>query len=659
MRSLIKSVTLVLIMLFLAAPFIAAQVNQVTLADLKINPTFEHIAIHMDIVGDDNLDSSLEIEYRLRGTTNYYPAAMTLRATPDMIVSETSLLMNFHAGSAMHLLPYSVYELRLTLHDPDGGGQVIETEAVTRKFPTTENSTDIIYVVPGNGGGDGSLANPYQGLQLAATSAQAGQIIEVADGIYSPFFLNESGTENQPIVMRSTNLHGAVIDGGNISTGVVTIGVFNDSIQHIILDGFEIRNGRWAIDAQNTQYFTVRNNKLNDVDWGIYNRRQNGWEHDQFITNNEFVGRTFWPQTGGEIPSERAIDVRGNRNVISYNTISDFGDGITTDGPPYKVSYALDIHHNDITRIVDDLIEIDGSVSNARVYKNRGYNGRMGVSVAPVFGGPAYIFRNEFYNLEYSSIKMNREPAGLIIINNSMVKINRGLTSNAGWQNTIFKNNAVLSSQYVMEEYGLVAGSTDDWDHNGYHSERSGTSDGPWFKWDNIRYNNIAALTSSGITEANTIGIDYSDFVDLSLPAAYAIEALPNDHDFMPTSNSTLIDAGLAFDNILDFDEIINSPDIGVYELGQPTPNYGRDFNNICERIDLATRTWNGSKNIGWYHPQNWTPCGVPSIETTVTVPGGLSKYPFVNTNINISDLYLTNDGKVNLMENVELKLND
>ena len=60
-----------------------------------------------------------------------------------------------------------------------------------------------------------------------------------------------------------------------------------------------------------------------------------------------------------------------------------------------------------------------------------------------------------------------------------------------------------------MEEFGLVAGSEDDWDYNGYNSLRSGTAGGPWFKWDDIRYNNIAALTTNGITEAHTIGADF------------------------------------------------------------------------------------------------------------------------------------------------------
>jgi len=345
--------------------------------------------------------------------------------------------------------------------------------------------------------------------------------------------------------------------------------------------------------------------------------------------------------------------------VVSYNTISDFGDGISTDGPPYKISYALDIHHNDITRVVDDLIEIDGSISNTRVYKNRCYNGRMGVSVAPVYGGPAYIFRNEFYNLEYSTIKMNRKPAGLVIVNNSAVKLDRGLTSNSGWQNTIFKNNAVLSGHYVMEEYGLVAGSNDDWNYNGYHSQRAGISAGPWFKWNNIKYNNIGALTASGVTEANSRAIDYADFITLSTPTAYAIEALPSNQNFLPTSNSNLIDAGVPFDNLNIKDGITGLPDIGAYEFGQTTPHYGHDFATVCDRINLATRTWNGSVSKGWYDPKNWTPCGIPSTFTVVTIPGGLSKYPFVNTDTFIGDLFLTGNGKLDLANDTVFKIGE
>jgi len=111
----------------------------------------------------------------------------------------------------------------------------------------------------------------------------------------------------------------AIVDGGNTSSGVIVLGDFTtDSLQHIIIDGFKIQNGRYGIDAQHTQYITIKNCWIEDVTWGYYNRRENGWEHDQYITNNYIEGRTAWP-TGGS--SHRAVDIRGNRNVVSFNTI--------------------------------------------------------------------------------------------------------------------------------------------------------------------------------------------------------------------------------------------------------------------------------------------------------------------------------------------------
>ncbi|MFT6333858.1 MAG: hypothetical protein ACI86M_001566 [Saprospiraceae bacterium] len=628
-------------------------VDGLTLGNIIYTSTFEHIAIHTNIEGDDNKNSTITIEYRLTGTEDYLLGAIAMRASPEMIVGESALGMNFHAGSAMHLLPNSSYDLRLTIADADGGSQVIEETVSTKKFPSANDSEQIKYVVPGNGEGDGSIANPYKGLQTAADNLQPGDILEVGDGVYGEFSLTTSGTESEPIVIRATNLHGAVVNGNNTVSGVVTLGTASDSLQHIILDGFEIKNGAWGIDAQNTQYIAVRNNKINDVDFGFYNRRENGWEHDQYLNNNEIIGRTLWPQLDGNIPSERGIDIRGNANVISNNSISDFGDGISTDGPASQNSYALDIHNNYITRVVDDIIEVDGTISNTRVYRNKGLNGRMGISVSPTFGGAVYIFRNELYNLETSAFKMNNQTAGLVILNNSIAKSDRGLTSSEGWQNTIFKNNVVLSGHYVFEEFGLVNGSIDDWGNNAYLSIRAGTTAEPWFKWDGVKYNTMADIVNSGLTEINSFETTYSDFVSVVIPANYDTEALISDFNFMPSMNSNLVDVGVLFENIFVNDIEGIMLDVGAIEQGKPSPSYGHDFGIVCERNDMSSRIWNGNISIGWYHPSNWTPCGVPEKITDVTIPGALVKYPFVNSDIFAKNAYVVGNGQLEITNDI------
>lgn len=568
-----RYLSLIIFLSFSIIAQLSAQ-NAVTPIDYRIDNSFYHIGINYTIEDDINLNSQLTLEYKVKGSSQYLSGALSMRAHPELIIDGIQQDLNYHAASACFLTPDTEYDIKLNLTDPDGGDVVTEFTTKTKSFP--EYGTNVKYVSPGNGGGSGSLSNPFLGLQEAADNATAGDHFMVNDGTYSDFDLNVSGTENNPISFVSSNLHGAVIDGNNISTGILELGVFNDSLSYIMIDGFKIQNGRWGIDAQNTIHLTVQNCFIEDVDYGIVNRRANGWEHDQYFYNNTISGRTNWPQSG--IPGERGIDIRGNNNVIAYNSINNFGDGISTDGPPYKTSYSLDIYNNDITEVVDDLIEVDGTVSNTRVYNNRGFNGRMGVSLAPIFGGPCYVFRNQFYNLETSAYKMNRGPSGLVIVNNSSVKILNGMSSDSGWQNTYFRNNLIVGSRYCFEEYGLVTGSNDDWDYDAFLSTRSGTSGNEWFKWDNVRYTDVDALNASSLLEENALEMDFSDFEDISIPASYTTSYNPSQRDLSPTSNSMAIDQGAYIENLNDPYVTDALTDLGFHEYGQNLPEYGADY---------------------------------------------------------------------------------
>jgi len=374
-----KQLILITALLLCTFNLVVAQ-NAVTPGNIRIDPTFEHIGILYNISGDANLNGSLQIEFREQGAGAYRKGAVTMRSHPGLVIDGDGYNANHHAGSAMFLQPNTTYQIRLTLSDPNGGGTTTTVSATTRSYPTESNN--FRYVAPGNGGGNGTSANPYLGLQTAADNATPGTTFVVRPGNYTSFNIATDGTANAPITFRSEIPLAAVVDGGNANGGVIVLGDFSvDSLQHIIIDGLKIQNGRYGIDAQHTQYLTIKNCHIENVTW---------------VTNNYILGRTAWPAGG---TSHRGIDIRGNRNVVSFNTIQNFDDGVSTDGAPYGISYAMDIHNNDIQNMADDLIEVDGTVSNTRIYRNRMYNGRAGVSLAPVFGGPCYVFRNEMYNM--------------------------------------------------------------------------------------------------------------------------------------------------------------------------------------------------------------------------------------------------------------------
>ena len=210
----------------------------------------------------------------------------------------------------------------------------------------------------------------------------------------------------------------------------------------------------------------------------------------------------------------------------------------------------------------------------------------MGISVAPIMGGPCYIFRNELFNLAdedgaYSALKMNRSPSGLVFIHNTAVKIGRCITGPSGWQNTYFRNNALLSTEYVFELYELVDDSMmDDWDFNAYGSQRSGTSDdpekgGPWFKWNDIRYARLPDLQSGAGIELHGVAISFEDLLDADLPSTYGEGVDPGSRNLTLKTGCKAINAGEILSNINDPFVTDGSPDCGAFEAGKAIPRYG------------------------------------------------------------------------------------
>jgi len=580
---------LLLVFTFLISIVSVQAQDEVMPGTIRIDATFENISVNYEILGDENRNSELSISYREAGVGEFEEAAITMRAYPGLIIDGNTTNYNFHAGSVMFLSPGSTYELQFELTDPDGGDLTTTQFVTTKAIPQPAEFSNIRYVSPGDGGGNGTESSPYLGLQEAADNAQQGDLFMVAPGTYQSFNLLNSGTESNPIVFKSEVQHEAIIDGDQTDRGIITLAEFNVTIAHVIIDGFTIQNGNWAIDAQNTTFITVRNNIFQDVGFGYVNRRENGIERDQYITNNFLTGTNAWPSTG--IPSERAIDVRGNNNVISYNTIVNFGDGISTDGPMYEQSYSLDIHNNEIKNIVDDHIEVDGTVSNSRIYANRGFNGRAGVSVAPVYGGPVYIFRNILFNSEISAFKMNRGPSGIVAVHNTSVSENNVFESPDGWQNTYFRNNVFLASRYCFEMFGLVEESIDDWDYGAYYSTRGGEAGTEWFKWNNIRYRQVAELQASGILQANSIEVAFSDFENAALPDIFPVEYDASERDFSPVANSAVLDNGDQITHLNKEFVFDGMPDRGAYEFGEEKPQYGHDFSVISNVIEISSST--------------------------------------------------------------------
>lgn len=550
----------------------ASSGDAVVPGEVRVDATFDNLGVVWFVAGDDDLDSTMTLEFRKTGSGPWNPGAISMRAYPTIRVQDGPLGINSWGASALFLEEGTKYDLRLTLNDPDGGSEVRVVTGVTRTVPVADPSGLTRFVVPGSGGGAGSQADPFRGLQSAADVANPGDEFQIAAGNYEPFDIDRSGSLGQPIVFTGPESGEAVIDGNGTDRGVVTIGRNDRVTQFIIVQGLTIENGRWGIDAQHTQDLLISDNIIRDVDYGIVNRRDRADESNQTVSDNIITGRTPWPGTG--IPSERGIDLRGTGNVVRFNQVRFFGDCISVQ-PFTGPSYGNDIYGNDVSYCVDDGIEIDYNQANVRVWRNRVTNARMGVSVQPIRGGPAYIFRNELFNLESVPIKMHNYTTGFVVAHNTGVKNGNGHGDNGSmWRNAIFRNNLFLGTQYAFEFTTVADEGFRDFDYNGWGTTRAiGGTSAPWFKWDNVRYDRIVDLPTG--VEDNGIEVTMADLLAPTLPSSWNVAAPPGAASLELTAGSDAIDSGAALPNLNDGFAISDAPDLGAFEFGQPSPVYG------------------------------------------------------------------------------------
>jgi hypothetical protein len=540
--------------------------------EIRADGSFDHIGVLWEIDGDEDLDSSTSLEFRQTGASVWLPAAPAMRAYPTIFVQDSPLGLNYWAASAMFLKPGTSYDLRMTIIDPDGGGETRTLAAVTRSEIQPGPQGRNLYVIPGLSGGDGSALDPYQGLQTAADAAQPGDNFNIAAGTYQPFQILISGSEAMPITFLGPEDKSAIIDGAGTERGIITLGEYDQTIQYIIISGLTIQNGHWGIDAQHSHDIVILDNTIQDIDYGIVNRRGDAKEGNQTVCDNQITGRTPWP--GTDIPSERGIDLRGFGNVVCHNTVSYFGDCVSLQ-PFTGQSYGNDIFGNDISYCVDDGIEIDYNQANVRVWRNRVMNSRMGVSVQPIYGGPAYIFRNEFFNLESVPIKMHNYTTGFFVFHNTSAKHSNGHGDNgAMWRNAVFRNNLFLGTRYAFEFTTFADEGFRDLDYNAWGTTRTiGSPSDPYFKWDNVRYETMTTLPSG--VEDHGLPAAFEDLVDAVLPADWYVAAAPGSRDLSLTSDADQINAGLPLSNINEPFVIDGMPDMGAFEFGQSIPRYG------------------------------------------------------------------------------------
>jgi hypothetical protein len=637
----------------LATPSLAA--NSVSAGVLTVErPTLISAGFDWRIHGDDNHNATVTVQYRRKGDAAWKTGLPLLREGGNEIVggdrgesgAERYQVPNMLAGSIFNLTPDSDYEAQFTLSDPDGGKATKTVSFHTRKDPVPASGGHTYNVYPI--GWKGSKQEPsFTGLMAAyymgsshddhenvyEARVQPGDIILVHAGLYvgdqhhynSPmatgtlfdgtYYLTASGTPDKPIVIKAAGDGEVIFDGNGAAT------FFNlEAGNYNYFDGLTFRNADvvFLLGVKHiigSSGFTLKHSKLYNVGRGV----QDDWSGSKDITisDNSFDGRhdpvhmmswtgARWQQFPGYpelLNSEYAVKIYGQGNVVAYNRVTNFHDGLdfATYGAPDGVPQSTissgneirdrfpesnDIYGNDIEEMGDNCIEMDGGGRNMRAFANRCVSsGERAFSTQPGFGGPHYWIRNVVYDSFVGALKYFENSVGILTYNNTIIA--SAIPGPA--QNMHFRNNLFVAMGDMDPVFTLTSpANTNDMDYDGFRPN-PGKADA--FEWNTPDfatrldyahppvkrvYNSLANFSAGSGQEKHGVLVDFDGFMHVTPPNMDDPQHVydGNDFDFRLKPTSPAVDAGVELPNITD-GFAGKAPDLGAIELGQPMPHYG------------------------------------------------------------------------------------
>ena len=554
----------------------------------------------------------------------------------------TYVAPNMFAGSILGLTPDTDYECHFVLSDPDGGSAEQTVTVHTRKAPDGKGTGRVYHVYPF--GYKGKMEQPgYIGLMTAyylgsdesdhsnvmPPRVHPGDTILLHAGVYkdqrfvyggfdptvpaygTPFdgtyYLTQSGTPTQPIIIKAAGDGEVIFDGDGAQT------LFNlEAANYNYFEGITIRNTNVAFllgikDIVGASGFSLVRSKVEDVGRVV----QDDWagSKDFYIADNVFIGRhdplhiTSWnhPEAFSRYPgfpalttSEYAVKVYGQGHVVAHNYVANFHDAIdiaTYGDPrekPEEQASSIDFNNNDMFNMSDNCIELDGGVHNVRAFENRCVNSTGGAfSTQPIFGGPAYIYRNLVYSSTTGgSLKLLDTPAGVLVYQNTFIGQGRmlGPLSNVQFRNNLFVGDGWKQPVFDFKTYTNYSSS----DYNGFGPNAGVAENFGWASpafgtaadYDHPlvrrQFATLADYQKATGQDTHSVIVTLGDFrnvkpVDASQPnTVYR----PEDFDFRLKPGTPGIDKGTELPTITD-GYAGRAPDLGAFELGQAMPHYG------------------------------------------------------------------------------------
>lgn len=395
------------------------------------------------------------------------------------------------------------------------------------------------------------------------------------------------------------------------------------------------------------------------------------------MTTAHFSMRSGVAIYGGFAGNESSLEEREWMDNVTFLSGEIGNPGLNTDNT-HSVFYNSDI---DNTALLDGFTIQDG-------YNGIGLGGAGGgmfnFASSPMirnctFTGNTGSFGAGMYNSESSSPTLinciitnnfSRRGAGIYSNASTPTLINCKVTYNTSSINGGGVESTNLSTTTLIN-CTVAANSSATFGGRVYSNESSTT-----MIHNSIIWGNTATVGGSQIyIESGTVTLDYSTYpegtnnVDFNTGGIFtATNSIVLDPqfvtvdgtEFLIAGSSPSVDAGLdTYNNEendlrgLGFGRKLNGENgsTGTIDMG------AYEFNVDTDPAGGTTYTWTGATNTDWNTAGNWFPATVPESSGRVTIPGGVTNYPLINSAVEIYHLTIATAGSLTLATSGEMNV--
>jgi hypothetical protein len=391
--------------------------------------TPEQISLYLPVTGALDAAAKATVRYRPSTHSSWIEAHPLHRIRVANAAAGTPSADAF-AGIITGLEPGGSYTVEVSV-ELDGSVVTRSLTAVTRSLPPSAGKASKI-VPPGS-----TLTR----IQAAFDQLQPGDVIQFSDGIYTvdDLLIRRSGAPSKPIYVRGESRTRVILRsalGGNVLRLLAASDVI---IENLTVEGSKFDSDTaaksrgivfWSDPKATQRRVTIRQLTIDGVDMGIV---ASGNTEQLLIYDNTLIGNNRWEKEfleSNRTWNDDGIRAPGQGNAVFNNTLIGFGDSLAVHDGVQNVG--IHFYRNEIISSGDDAFEGDYGVRNISFYDNRIHNAMTLASFDPIYGGPAFVFRNIAINLGRSPYKLNNRNTGHFLYNNTVVRTN-GVRSGAGW----------------------------------------------------------------------------------------------------------------------------------------------------------------------------------------------------------------------------------